>query len=285
MAGHDDPGGTMVRVLAIGAAVAVMVTLIVTLGPQLAQRYGTAPDPALSLIDGTGAPIAAEADVFRTQPDGLGVGASAARRTEAHPRTLAMYRSLRAYPGAPPRVPHGLTADEFRGTVCNSCHERGAFVLRLSSYAPVTPHPEYADCLQCHVADDRVVGIGLPTGGANSICLQCHVPDAQPPLLVPVDWRPAAWPVTEQHALPGSPPAVPHDLQLRGNCLACHIGPAGVEEIRTTHPERANCRQCHIPAVAAPAHGAADVTADDTAEDAFVRPLDGAAAARTGGMP
>ena len=38
----------------------------------------------------------------------------------------------------------------------------------------------------------------------------------------------------------------PHDLFFRGNCLACHSGPSAVAEIRTAHPERADCRQCHV---------------------------------------
>ncbi len=66
----------------------------------------------------------------------------------------------------------------------------------------------------------------------------------------------------------GSPLWIPHDLQLRGNCLACHGGPAAVAEIRTAHPERANCRQCHVPADAPAAPG--------EAEAVFTRPLDGA---------
>jgi hypothetical protein len=59
--------------------------------------------------------------------------------------------------------------------------------------------------------------------------------------------RPATglWPVLSRTA-DGLPPSIPHDLQLRGNCLACHMGPAAVAEIRTTHPERSDCRQCHV---------------------------------------
>jgi cytochrome c-type protein NapB len=48
-------------------------------------------------------------------------------------------------------------------------------------------------------------------------------------------------------------PPINHDLFFRGNCLACHSGPSAVAEIRTTHPERADCRECHVlpdPAVA-----------------------------------
>jgi cytochrome c-type protein NapB len=34
---------------------------------------------------------------------------------------------------------------------------------------------------------------------------------------------------------------------MRENCAACHTGPAAREEIRTSHPERTRCRQCHVP--------------------------------------
>jgi cytochrome c-type protein NapB len=47
--------------------------------------------------------------------------------------------------------------------------------------------------------------------------------------------------------LPGSPPPIAHSLQMRENCIACHVGPGAVEGIRTTHASRGNCRQCHVP--------------------------------------
>ena len=34
---------------------------------------------------------------------------------------------------------------------------------------------------------------------------------------------------------------------MRENCAACHDGPGAREEIRTSHPERTRCRQCHVP--------------------------------------
>ena len=43
-----------------------------------------------------------------------------------------------------------------------------------------------------------------------------------------------------------SPPVIPHKTFMRENCTACHTGPAAREEIRTPHPERARCRQCHV---------------------------------------
>ena len=45
----------------------------------------------------------------------------------------------------------------------------------------------------------------------------------------------------------GSPPVIPHKLFMRENCLSCHAGPSAPKEIRMSHPERVNCRQCHVP--------------------------------------
>jgi nitrate reductase (cytochrome), electron transfer subunit len=244
------PGGAVPRrVVGIGSVIALMLAAILMLGPGLLPpEEGTAGDNALPL-PATGAPIRAEADVFRLRLDDLATGAEAERRPEAHPRTLAMHRALRAYPGAPPRIPHGLTGQEFRDGRCNVCHERGGYVARFAAYAPVTPHPELRECLQCHVADAALVGLDVPaTPAMTDVCLQCHVLDRRPPEFVPLEWAPAAWPALAVRALPGSPPAIPHGSQLRENCLACHMGPGAVEEIRTGHPERANCRQCHVPA-------------------------------------
>jgi nitrate reductase (cytochrome), electron transfer subunit len=93
-----------------------------------------------------------------------------------------------------------------------------------------------------------LVGLPLPDDSRDAVCYQCHTFGARTPLFAALDWPEPAWPETRRAALPGGPPTVPHRLQLRENCLACHMGAGAVEEIRTTHPERANCRQCHVPA-------------------------------------
>ena len=48
-------------------------------------------------------------------------------------------------------------------------------------------------------------------------------------------------------ATPGAPPRIPHRVLMRENCLACHDGPGAREAVRTDHPERSRCRQCHVP--------------------------------------
>jgi cytochrome c-type protein NapB len=261
---------TWLRVLAIAGGAALMVVLVIWLGQLVAGRAPAIEHPPALPMAAPDPPIAAEAGVFATDPSELAVPAEAERRAAAHPRTLAMYRSVRAYPGAPPRIPHGLTEEEFRSGSCGGCHERGGYTARFRLYAPVTPHPEMGSCLQCHAVDEELVGLALPAT-ADETCLQCHRLDGTRPAFRSTTWRAPEWPALGQRAMEGSPPWIPHDLEMRGNCLACHAGPAAVAELRTTHPERANCRQCHVPVPAT--------------EGVFTRPLDSARldSARPGG--
>jgi len=143
---------------------------------------------------------------------------------KAHQRSLKTYYNNRAYPGAPPTIPHAIPYDGVvGGKTCLKCHENGGFVAKYNAYAPVTPHPEFTNCRQCHVpVKTKTVFV------ANSF------------------YKEKAPEVGVNKALLTSPPMIPHQLQLRENCLACHAGPAAPKEIRVSHPERMNCRQCHV---------------------------------------
>ena len=139
-------------------------------------------------------------------------------------RNLSDYYKLRAYPGAPPIIPHPLLSEEgIGGKSCLQCHQNGGYVDRFKAYAPVTPHPEMLNCRQCHAAPrtDR--------------------------LFKKTNWEKIEHPTIQASAMPGSPPVIPHALQMRENCLACHAGPAAPREIKVSHPYRVNCRQCHVP--------------------------------------
>lgn len=138
-------------------------------------------------------------------------------------RTLSSFYQRRAYPGAPPVIPHRLlNAQAWGGADCLSCHRDGGYSPGFGAMTPVTPHPDFQACLQCHVPQQDAAGL-----------FQATTFTRMPP------------PEIDGSALPGSPPPIPHDLQMRNNCLACHAGPAAVREVRTDHPERVNCRQCH----------------------------------------
>ena len=138
-------------------------------------------------------------------------------------RALKTYYARRAYNGAPPVIPHAVDPEIARTMNCNVCHANGGYTPKFNAYAPVTPHPQYANCMQCHVESTTQT------------------------TFVATNWQSAASPALHRPALPGSPPPIPHTLQLRENCLACHTGPSAVAEVRTSHPERVNCRQCHVP--------------------------------------
>ncbi len=199
-------------------------------------------------------PIRAESEVFRTAPGMLAIDPAVGPDRPAHPRTLRTVRFLRAFPGAPPVIPHPLSAEEFRTVACKTCHERGGYAARFAAYVPLTPHPERGVCLQCHLGVDSVMGTVEADADPSARCPLCHGPSggaARP--AASVTWRTTVWPRLPRVAADRDPPPIPHDLHYRENCLTCHAGPAAAREIRTRHPERANCRQCHLALEAAAA--------------------------------
>jgi len=143
-------------------------------------------------------------------------------------RTLNEYYSRRQYPGSPPFIPHKVEEPDLEPVECLTCHARGGWTEELKKNTPVTPHPEQVACRQCHIT---VTEAGL---------------------FIENDWMSVAPPRLGRSSLPGAPPPVPHELQMRGNCVACHVGPGTVAAIRVEHPSRGNCRQCHVPETNAP---------------------------------
>jgi cytochrome c-type protein NapB len=138
-------------------------------------------------------------------------------------RNLETYYENRAFHGAPPYIPHDI-ADEISmgGNSCLKCHENGGYVEKYKAFTPVVPHPEKVNCRQCHVVKNTDMEFtsfeyrGFPKPGENHAAFE------------------------------GAPPIIPHQSQLHENCLACHAGPAAPKEIWVAHPERSNCRQCHV---------------------------------------
>lgn len=152
-----------------------------------------------------------------------GGGTPAPAGSDAGTPSPAVVRAeWRAYDGAPPTVPHPDP-----GAECSACHDaRGQAVG--SAYAPASPHAETA------------------VAGATQRCRQCHAFVTTDAVFVengfiglPQNLR------RGERATPGAPPTIPHRLQMRDRCVACHAGPGARDDIRTTHPERTRCRQCH----------------------------------------
>lgn len=233
--------------LLAASAVTAGVALVVAVRRAPAARNATPAAPTVTLLAAPAEPILAEADVFRTAPTGLAIEPAGARIRTAHPRNLETFRFIRAFPGAPPRIPHALSPGEFRAGVCRACHARGGYSRRFAAYVPLTPHPELGECQQCHVGEDGIVDRGAAGADPNVRCPMCHGASGGPPRPDAAStWPSAIWPALVPTTADQFPPEIPHGLELRGDCLACHSGPAAVAEIRTSHPERANCRQCHL---------------------------------------
>lgn len=265
------PAALVLGLFMVGSALTAAAALSVVVKRAAAGREPVPAPIAVKMVAPPDDPIRAEAQVFRTTPAILAIEPSTRRERSAHPRTLKTVRFLRAFPGAPPRIPHALTPEEFRTDACKTCHERGGFSQRFDAYVPVTPHPERGICLQCHAGEDSLMGVAIPIANPNARCPQCHGPSGGPPRAdASLTWPTTVWPQVPPTTPDQNPPPIPHSLQFRENCLTCHSGPSAVAEIRTKHPERVNCRQCHV--------------ALDPEADVFARPSSDVAS-RTGDAP
>lgn len=133
----------------------------------------------------------------------------------------------RAFDGAPPVVPHPITEDSV--AACLSCHEQGLQIRERA--ATRISHAHFTNCTQCHVPSQ---GTGIPVNDAS--------------LLKPLTANTftGAAPVKGRRAWPAAPPTIPHGATMRADCASCH-GPAGLYGLRTLHPERQACTQCHVP--------------------------------------
>jgi nitrate reductase cytochrome c-type subunit len=236
--------GPLLVVYLIGSAAVALVALAVAV--RRAPDRSVKPPAGIEPISETGDPIAAEALVFRAAAGRTALEPEAGRERSAHPRTLGTFRFLRAYPGAPPRIPHGLSDEEFRTGTCGTCHERGGYSIRFAAYTPVTPHPELKPCLGCHAGDDAVAGRTAPRDDPNTRCPQCHGPEGRVRPREQIGWIASLWSQPASGQSGSVPPVIPHERSFREDCLACHAGPAAVKEIRTTHPEWVGCRTCHV---------------------------------------
>lgn len=143
---------------------------------------------------------------------------------------------LRAYDGAPPMIPHPI--DQRAQPNCLVCHEHGAKIRER--VAPAMSHRVLQSCTQCHAPTNNPLLGAEPAqnvaGGG------------------PSDDNGARGNVFEglpmgglgERAWAGAPPVMPHSMWMRERCSSCH-GVSGRVGLRTTHPERQNCAQCHAP--------------------------------------
>lgn len=126
----------------------------------------------------------------------------------------------RLFSGAPPTIPHEV--DGLGRHDCLDCHRDGD-ALAGGERAKATPHPELERCQQCHLTT------------------------SESELFVASQFEGWTYPLGAV-GQPMGPPLIPHPLTLRENCLGCHGDDAEDPFLRTSHPERVRCEQCHVPA-------------------------------------
>ncbi|MBX3743797.1 MAG: hypothetical protein KF833_00670 [Verrucomicrobiae bacterium] len=134
----------------------------------------------------------------------------------------------RAFDGAPPTVPHPIVQDSV--TACLACHGEGMAVK--DRFASRMSHPVYPNCTQCHVSEAGL-GMAFPMAAMD-----------EP--LAGNGFIGASAPRRGTRAWPEAPPTIPHPTRMREDCMSCH-GPFGAFALRTPHPERQACTQCHVP--------------------------------------
>ena len=139
-------------------------------------------------------------------------------------QVVALRGSRRAFDGAPPAIPHPV---DDRTRDCLACHGQPANVGGIR--VPTISHPPYVQCRQCHVqlvptALGTVAG-GPPTAASSFQAVGSAGRGAR--------------------AYPEAPPQIPHPVFMRERCNACH-GTYGRQGLRSSHPERVMCQQCHV---------------------------------------
>lgn len=138
---------------------------------------------------------------------------------------LAERAARRAYDGAPPTIPHAVRQQS--AAECLACHDEG-LRLRGALATPVS-HETFTSCTQCHVVSQQPMpGAALP-------------PDAT---FAGNGFDGLDSPTAGARASGIAPPVIPHQTTMRERCMSCH-GPNGRDALRSTHPERQNCEQCH----------------------------------------
>ena len=140
---------------------------------------------------------------------------------------LASRARNRAYAGAPPTVPHPVkqTGD----LACVACHTDGVQIRGRT--APAMSHEYYTNCTQCHVPSNSPVPVDPSITGT---------------MTKENTFAGLAEPRGGDTAWFGAPPQTPHQTFMRSECTSCH-GVLGKEGMKSTHPWRQNCQQCHAP--------------------------------------
>ena len=238
MSGQGESAGTgrvtavilalVLGVSLVGFAVGIRPAARPAVAPELgsemavsAEVVNSRPYRALREVGRFGAGDRHSGDLANLRGSFPGLTDAVERSAEAKVVALLQRRERRAFDGAPPMIPHPVEQGGSAGD-CLACHADGLKVAGKT--APVMSHSTLVSCTQCHVSAEPDITMAALPGGNSFVGMAS--PGAGP----------RAW--------LGAPPRIPHKTWMREDCASCH-GLTGKPGLRTTHPERGSCTQCH----------------------------------------
>lgn len=243
---EESTSGSLVTFFAVVVFAISLVGFLTGTQVKTPSAVVPSPSPAPLVVERGSVPEAKSYSELRRTPRGPGSGWAegveiAAKASPKAPLTqetldaaLRRRQQRRAYDGAPPTIPHLVRQNSV--AECMACHGPG---LRLGSQrAGRVPHDHFTSCTQCHVAESESLGAGDPPSGGGALPAD--------PRRVPNSFVGSFPQARGERAWPIAPPQIPHTTFLRENCLSCH-GDQGSSPMRSTHPERQSCTQCHAP--------------------------------------
>ena len=146
--------------------------------------------------------------------------------------------------GGPPAIPHAI--DDPVHKDCTLCHGEGKtkpFPANHSSFA-------VDSCTACHKPSQQSAAGGAataePTATVAVAATTAPTAAAATPTTAAAD---ATSTPSATAPAAGGPPAIPHDLAGRDNCLLCHNPDGGVKPAPKDHVGRTSeqCQACHKP--------------------------------------
>ncbi|MBI2854537.1 MAG: NapC/NirT family cytochrome c [Chloroflexi bacterium] len=218
-------------------------------------------------------PLKEDSQGFKSNPNNISIPhklhiQKGALCTDCH-QNIA--HDLRANPTNRPRMESCYVCHDQAKTSCSQCHSSGLPqtsdtspipwtepVKQPTSTPPAVLHPieGRSSCLVCH--QDGVAGapkvLESHAGRTNEVCTSCHQAGVAPRgSVTPLATTSIALPTTTKTTAPatGGPPNIPHPLDGRSACLACHeAGLMGAPKVPQLHVGRTNdiCTACHTAA-------------------------------------
>jgi hypothetical protein len=143
----------------------------------------------------------------------------------------------------------------FTPDICTNCHQADVTAAAPGA-APAIPHQVegMGECKNCHGSEGIKPWPQNHAAFTSDICTNCHstaqsnaAPAATPASPSGEDDEDSAGENQQT-----GPPAIPHDLAGRDNCLTCHNPDGGMKPAPANHAGRTvdTCQTCHKPAAA-----------------------------------